>query len=536
MSIKEYTTLQEVVDIGEKENGNIEFKHRLRKNHHLKNEHKSSLAAQLKHRLLSGDGEALYVIGVTDDGDITGIQQDYFSESVDVLSVLCADVGAKINNVETQHINSGLVGIVEIIDADNTKIDDTHLVIGTAGHVDHGKSTLVGALISGELDDGSGKLREDIENHPHEIERGLSSSLSHTVYGFHDNETLHLSDPSRTSEKAELVEKSDKIISFVDTVGHESWLKTTIRGLLGQQVDYGLLTVAADDGMTKISREHFGILLGANIPTIVTITKSDIASEDEMKNTTRSIERHIRDVGKIPIRVDEIGVEQSVEELQSNSSVIPIVKTSSVTGMGIEKLNSMFRLLQKRHTKSDVFKLYIDKVYDIKGIGGVVTGTVKSGSISVGETVIVGPTKSGNYIETEVRGIEMHYHKTETATEGQIIGIDLKNVDKEDLHRGMVVMKDKENAKSVKKFTAEVVVLNHPTRIQNGYEPVLHMDTISEIVTLNPKDCDTLLPGETGLVEIEFKANTHHIEKSQQFLFREGATKGIGKVVDIEEN
>ena len=140
-----------------------------------------------------------------------------------------------------------------------------HVLIGTAGHVDHGKSTLVGALVTGTTDDGAGKTRIFLDVLPHEIARGLSADLSYAVYGIKGGDVIHLKNPLNKKESANVVAEADKIISFVDTVGHEPWLRTTIRGIVGQKLDYGLLVVAADDGVTHITREHLGILLAMEI-------------------------------------------------------------------------------------------------------------------------------------------------------------------------------------------------------------------------------------------------------------------------------
>jgi elongation factor 1-alpha len=101
---------------------------------------------------------------------------------------------------------------------------------------------------------------------PHEIERGLSADLHYALYGFKEGKVLNLKNPLDKKERAKIVEQAEKIISFIDTVGHEPWVRTTIRGIVGQSIDYGLLVVAADDGVTHITKEHLGLLLAMNLP------------------------------------------------------------------------------------------------------------------------------------------------------------------------------------------------------------------------------------------------------------------------------
>jgi len=123
------------------------------------------------------------------------------------------------------------------------------------------------------------------------------------VYGFDDDgdEPIRMDNPHRKSDRAQIVEEADRLVSFVDTVGHEPWLRTTIRGLVGQKLDYGLLVVAADDGPTKTTREHLGILLATELlPTIVAITKTDAVSDERLTEVEREVESTLRDAGQTP--------------------------------------------------------------------------------------------------------------------------------------------------------------------------------------------------------------------------------------------
>jgi len=294
--IPDRAVLDRALERGEQEGGSVEFKERLTEKLHLADGRLESLAAQLRHRVLSGEGEATYVVGVTDAGGLAGIPPAEFSESMDVLSLIADEAGAHIEEVQTWGINDvrdtdhpvaddstadadrGIVGVATIREGAVLE-DDDHIVVGTAGHVDHGKSTLVGTLVTGTADDGEGGTRSFLDVQPHEVERGLSADLSYGVYGFDDDGPVRMDNPDRKTDRAQVVEEADRLVSFVDTVGHEPWLRTTIRGLVGQKLDYGLLTVAADDGPTKTTREHLGILLATDLPTIVAITKTDLVSD-----------------------------------------------------------------------------------------------------------------------------------------------------------------------------------------------------------------------------------------------------------------
>ncbi len=525
--------LERALDRGEQDGGNVEFKERLLRDVHLEGGRRESLAAQLRHRLLSGDGEATYVVGVTDDGGLAGIDSTAFSESMDVLSLLAAEADARINDVQTWGINGGLVGVATITDGAVIEADDEHVVVGTAGHVDHGKSTLVGSLVTGTPDDGDGSTRAFLDVQPHEVERGLSADLSYAVYGFDDDGPIRVRNPNRKSDRAAVVDEADRLVSFVDTVGHEPWLRTTIRGLVGQKLDYGLLVVAADDGPTRTTREHLGVLLATELPTIVAITKTDAVSDDRVVEVEREVESLLREVGKSPLRVARHGVDAAVEEI--STQVVPLVTTSAITMDGLGTLDELFDRLPKTETDTGEFRMYVDRSYSVTGVGAVASGTVMAGEVEVGDELLIGPMADGRFQDVEVRSIEMHYHQVDKARDGRIVGIALKGIKESAIERGMVLVPAETDPEPVREFEADVMVLNHPTRIGDGYEPVVHLETIGEAAAFYPED-GRLLPGDTGTATVRFKFRSYLVEEGQKFVFREGRSKGVGTVTDVTPN
>ncbi|WP_280536857.1 GTP-binding protein [Halopenitus sp. POP-27] len=571
------SVLRQAIERGERDGGSIEFKERLTREVHLADGRKESLAAQLRHRVLSGDGEATYVVGVTDDGGLAGIAPDRFSETMDVLSLLAEEADAHIHDVDTWSVADvadvadaaarsdaadatttvdagttveagetpaagsaadppGLVGIATIREGATLETDEDHLVIGTAGHVDHGKSTLVGSLVTGQADDGQGGTRGFLDVQPHEIERGLSADLSYAVYGFDETGSddcvpVRMDNPHRKQDRARIVAEADRLVSFVDTVGHEPWLRTTIRGLVGQKIDYGLLAVAADDGPTKTTREHLGILLATELPTVVAVTKTDLVSDDRVDAVVREIESLLRDVGTTPLPVARHGVDAAIEEI--DASVVPIVETSAVSREGLDRLDTLFAELPKRATpERGEFRMYVDRSYDVKGVGAVASGTVNSGTVEAGDELLIGPMADGTFEEVTARSIEMHYHRVDRASAGRIVGIALKGVDESAIERGMVLVPRSADPDPVREFEAEVMVLNHPTRIRSGYEPVVHLETASEAAEFTPES-GRLLPGDTGRTQVRFKFRPYLVEEGQRFVFREGSSKGVGTVTDV---
>ncbi|MEE9593950.1 MAG: GTP-binding protein [Candidatus Hydrothermarchaeales archaeon] len=511
------------------ETANVEFKEYLKKKVHLEKSRMQGLASQMLYRVLSGNGSAIYLIGVSNRGVIKGLNKKRYEETVEVLDAIAREGGLSVVKRDCYPSNGGVVGRLVI---EKGRLKKEHLLVGTAGHVDHGKSTLVGTLVSGELDDGDGKTRRYLDTQKHEIERGLSADLSYAVYGFDgEGKALRLKNPLSKKEKAGVVERASKIVSFVDTVGHEPWLRTTIRGIVGQTLDYGILTIAADDGITHVTKEHLAILLAMDLPVIIAVTKCDHMIR---KDIDGEIAELLALVGKVPKFLHSTRDVEMLQSFWENKVLVPVVRTSAKTGEGLEVLDKLFVYLPKSATRIDRekdFLMYIDKVYSVPGVGTVVSGSIKQGMVKKGAELYLGPNSTGAFGKVRVASLEIHHFSVDSAEVGEIIGIALKNVNI-DIMRGMVLAVE-EGLNAVREFEADIVVLNHPTRIAEGYEPVLHLETISEAINVTPLDAEFLAAGDRGRVKMRFKYNPYYIKEGQKFVFREGRSKGIGSVIRI---
>lgn len=518
------------ISIPKKENKNIEFKEKLISAVHLKNDRKQQLASQMNFRLENGDGKAVYIIGVDDSGISKGLTELEFEETLNVLKVIATENNAEITKVERFNENGKSIGRILIIRSYGKEVKQ-HILIATCGHVNHGKSTLIGTLMTGKPDK-NGKHWLYLNVLPHEIERGLSADLHYTLFGFKKGRPIHLKNPLDKKERSKLVEEADKLVSFVDTVGHEPWLRTTIRGLVGQSIDYGLLVVAADDGTTHITREHLGLMLAMDLPIIICITKIDKMGEKRIEEVEEQIEGMLKNVGRIPFMIkDENDLMVAIDKLDT---VVPVIKTSAITLDGYELLNKLLLSLPLRKKNLDKpFLMFIDRVYNITGVGTVVSGTVKQGRLQAGKELLLGPNNSGEFRKIKATSIEMHYHPLEEADAGLVVGVAIRGVKHEDVERGMILCDHEIKPKAVKSFEAEILVLNHPTRIASGYEPILHLSTVASTIKLECLDKEYLKAGESGKVRMSFRYSPQFVQEGDKFVFREGNTKGIGTVTKI---
>ena len=261
------------------------------------------------------------------------------------------------------------------------------IVVGTAGHIDHGKTALIGALTGIDTD----RLAE-------EKRRGISIDL-----GF-----AHLTLPN------------GKQISFVDVPGHERFIRNMLAGAAG--IEAVLLIVAADEGIKPQTREHFDIcrLLGVE-RGIVVLTKSDLASAEQMRGTHAAVQS------------------LTASSFLANAPVIPV---SAVTRAGLRDLMQALTQLSDRETSRDIdgpARLPIDRSFALKGFGTVVTGTLGSGCLHVGDTVELRPTLR----EARVRGLQVHGKPVTTSFAGERTAVNLSGVNHSEIRRGFVLVTPK---------------------------------------------------------------------------------------------
>ena len=513
-----------------RENKNIEFKEKLNPSVHLKDDKKQHLATQMKYLLETGRGTAVYLIGVDDKGQTKGLSDLEFEETTNVLRVVAHENNSEITKIERFQENGNLIGRLLIKQSPASGVK-SHVIVGVAGHVHHGKSTLVASLMTGKPDvNGTHWLYLNVL--PHEIERRLSADLHFALMGFKQGKPLHLQNPRDKNERARVVAHADKIISFVDAVGHEAWLYSTIRGLVGQSLDYGLLVVAADDGVTHLTKEHLGLMLAMNLPIIFCITKVDKMGQKRIAEVELQIENLLKNVGRIPYEVKNENDLSVV--LDKMDAVVPLLKTSAVSLQGYDLLNKILLSLPQRNKEiNKPFLMFIDRIYNVTGVGTVVSGTIKQGKLQPGKELLLGPNEDGSFKKVKATSIEMHYHRLAEADAGLIVGIALRGIKYEDLERGMILAQENLQPKAVKSFEAEILVLTHPTRIATGYEPIMHNSTIAATIKLELMDKGYLKAGETGKVKMAFRYKPQFVQEGDKFVFREGKTKGIGTVTKI---
>ncbi|MFC1942133.1 selenocysteine-specific translation elongation factor [Chloroflexota bacterium] len=349
-------------------------------------------------------------------------------------------------------------------------------VLGTAGHIDHGKSVLVRALTGIDPD----RLRE-------EKERGMTIDL-----GF-----------------AWLKLPSGREVGIVDVPGHERFVKNMLAGVGG--IDLALLIVAANEGVMPQTREHLAILDLLQVNRgIVVVTKKDLVDEELL-----------------------ILVKMEIEELIADTEMSPahIMAVSAATGEGLPELVAAIdELLDTTEAKQDLGRprLPVDRIFTMSGSGTVVTGTLVDGSLSVGQEVEIVP--SG--LKSRLRGLQTHKSRIDTASPGSRVAVNLVGITTSQLQRGDVVTKPGW-LKPTKMVTARLSLISYLQRpIRHGTTVSFHTGAAETLAKVRLLEGDELQPGGSTWVQL-LPYSPVAVIKGDRFIIRSTMeTLGGGSIID----
>jgi len=357
-----------------------------------------------------------------------------------------------------------------------------HAVIGTAGHVDHGKTTLIRALTGVNTD----RLRQ-------EQERGLTIEL-----GF-----------------APLTLPSGRTAGVVDVPGHERFIKNMLAGATG--VDVALLVVAADEGVMPQTDEHLDILnlLGVR-HGVVAMTKADMVEAEWLE----LVEEDVR--------------ERLAGTLLSGAAIVPV---SAVTGRGLDELLRRLDLALDLAASASVAerwsctRLPIDRVFAISGHGTVVTGTLIGGSIKPGDRLELLPAGKS----VRVRQVQVHDKPVEVAERGQRVALNLAGLERGEIERGMVLAAPGILEPS-RLFDAELTLLPSAAPVEHGDCMHLHMGTAEATCRVRVIGADVASPGENAFVQLELEECEGVAARGDRFIIRTYspmATAGGGRILAV---
>ena len=326
----------------------------------------------------------------------------------------------------------------------------THVVVGTAGHIDHGKTSLVKALTG-----------TDTDRLPEEKARGITIDL-----GF-----------------AFLEEPGGLTIEIVDVPGHERFVKNMLAGVGG--IDLAMLVIAADEGVMPQTREHLAICSLLKIKAgLIALTKADLVEADWLEL----------------VREDVAGAVRG-----TFLEGAPIVPVSSKTGQGLDELRAALRALAAavpQRATDELPRLPIDRVFTVKGFGTVVTGTLTAGALATDDRVEVYPKRA----EAKIRGLQAHGHPVTSARAGQRTAINLQGLERAAIARGDVVGRPGTLVASTLVDGTLELLADAPRAVKTRTRVRVHVGTSAIMARALLLDRPELAPGETGFVRFRLEA------------------------------
>ncbi|GAB4477265.1 MAG: selenocysteine-specific translation elongation factor [Burkholderiaceae bacterium] len=354
------------------------------------------------------------------------------------------------------------------------------MIVGTAGHIDHGKTSLIKRLTG-----------RDTDRLPEEIKRGISIELGYAYVDLADG----------------------GVLGFVDVPGHERFVHTMLAGATG--IDYALLVVAADDGVMPQTDEHLDILELLGVAHgAVALTKIDAAARE---------------------RVDAVRAQIAERTAGTAAARWPVFPVSSLTGAGVDALQAHLRATAAAWTQraeNGHFRMAVDRVFTLAGAGTIVTGTAHAGAVAVGDTVLVQPRGLG----ARVRSIHAQDRPAQRGRAGERCALALVGVDKSDIERGAWVQ-----APGLANVTDRVDALftlsrRHGKALANWTNVHLHHGTDDVMARVALLDAEGIEPGSTALVSISTERPLVAC-RGDRLVLRDGQaahTLGGGIVLDID--
>jgi GTPase len=547
------------------------------------------LVTQLQWRLAEGNGEALYELGVGDDGALIGMTGEERDATMATLTTMADHIPADISIEREVTLPNDRMAL-ECLVRRRMIDEDAFLEINVAvvGGQD-GKSTLLAQLTRGAVDNGRGSGRYSIARHQHERVSGTTSSITHEILGYTSGGKLVRSSDDSPLTWEQITQMSSKIIHFLDTCGSPRYLKTTIRGLTGYSPDYACLCISGGKGggVTQTTLDHLELLLQWNTPFFICVTKKDLAKVPRIFKFVNLLEEWIASEpingeAKIIYENDRQGIisaSQSFSKYISSSTkghkrIVPVFFTSCLDPVdGIDELHLFLNLLPKPPSGNmagrtclgieDVF--WKDRMDRVSGKAEVIIWGVLRGrkplNLDAWRTWVLGPCLSGDFRQVRIKSLHRQRLPSANLFPGQAGSLVIECVNegeeflRSDVRKGMVLIEDDGvPMKASYGFTAEVFIMAHPNAMRPGkHEYMVHSFSLRAVVRVasivpehdvhlnadEPEEAGRIgeLARKTrGLVNFQFLMGPEWVSIGEKILITDSSgARVVGKVVKLDE-
>merc|ERR1719510_1217207 len=466
-----------------------------------------------------------------------GLDADEFMASLATLQSVAATLNADCVLLREKQIENDRKTVQYLIRRRADEKDFMEIRCAVVGNVDAGKSTLLGVLTHGELDNGRGLARQRLFRHKHEAESGRTSSVGNDILGFDSTGSVVNQPEHGNLDWVRVCEKSSKVITFIDLAGHEKYLKTTVFGMTGHAPDFGMLMIGSNAGVIGMTKEHLGLALALNVPVFVVVTKIDMCPPNVLQDTLKLLVKILRSAGcrKFPVLVKLADDVILAATKFVSEKLCPIFQVSNVTGENLDLLKMFMNLLSSRSPNTDdkPAEFQIDDTYSVPGVGTVVSGTLLRGMIRLNDTLMMGPDALGHFHPIAIKSIHRKRMPVSEVRSGQTASFSLKKIKRSQIRKGMVMVGAAVEPQCCYEFEGEILVLHHPTTISTKYQAMVHCGSIRQTASIIRMSSECLRTGDKAQVLFRFVKHPEYLKEGQRLVFREGRTKAVGNVNKI---
>ena len=383
-------------------------------------------------------------------GFLHGLNETDMTSSLTTLRIMAAELNATTSILRRRNLDNGKSCVEMLVRkmSDNKNLEEIR--ISVMGSVDAGKSSLIGVLTQGELDNGRGRARLQMFRHYHEIKSGRTSCISHELLGFDDDGNVINYKHNEMMTAEEISELSTKLISFMDLAGHRRYMRTTIQAVSGYAPHFIALVIASGN-LNQMTIENLQIIKAFKIPFFVILTKIDLVSPDE---TLKQLNQLLNEVDKQrqPLIIGSMNDFRLLDD--ENKKYIPIFCVSNVTGSGLDLIQKYLFMLtpnvnenERRRLEKESPEFHIDEIFRVQGVGTIVGGLLVKGTINEKMKVKVGPGPSGEFYTGVVKSIHRNKFSCKSIKPNQSASVcfSLSN-ELPSLRSGMVMIADADEA------------------------------------------------------------------------------------------
>ena len=490
----------------EDDEGNTEYKWKLCNITNLRyQELKTGMNFRLHEK---GYGECFYEIGVADNGDNIGITVEELNQTYSLLNLIANDLGCQTKVTKIIEGKKGYIAELYIRDANISKAEIT---IGVLGEEGTGKSTLIGVLKNGKLDDSHGSARLNILRHKHEKFSGKTSSFSHQILGFDEKGDITNYDNLSIPDIQQIVHKSTKIINFYDMAGSaKTFNRTTLSNLSNEYLDYLLFVISAKNAITEQTENLLRFIYNIGVPIITIISKIDLTTEEELKTVIENYKNTINKLNEELNVKKEIIFVQSDEDVEKRSREMDekIILTFLLSNLkwegGLTLFLNFLKALPEVINKNDnetQKKIEKEKMeFDvqstiIKKKDSILEGMVTKGKLKNKSKYFLGPDSNGDYKLVEVTDIFSKKIEVPYSIKGQYCSVHVKSLgnvnslSKDYVRKGMSLLEFREFPSSSRLFEIEIWTIDHTTKkVKSTYQPFLHIKHVGQPVRIINRD------------------------------------------------